>query len=79
MENVEEGGNGIASRLSNLRLLDEGVVEDGGSALLLLVGIAAGIFALGLFSRRHTRHVEAHLDELVLASSCLLALAASAA
>lgn len=79
MEHIQERRNGIAGCLSNLCLLNQSVVEDGGCALFLLSHVAASVLTLGLLSRRHTRDVEAHLDELVLASTGLLALPTCAA
>ena len=79
MQDVEEGGDSIASRLANLRLLEQGVVEKRGGILLLLASIATCVFTLRLLlCCRHARDVETHLHELILACAGLLALAAGA-
>lgn len=72
---VEELGNGIAGRLTNLGLLHECLVEERHGILLLLAaaGIATGILAIDLLLRHRAGDVESHLDELVLACCCLLA------
>lgn len=76
MQDIEEGGDGIASRLTNLRLLNQRLVEErSGILLLLLAGVAAGVFALRLLLCCHAGDVESHLDELVLARAGFLALA----
>ena len=81
MKDVEEGGDGVTGRLANLGLVDEGIIEQSGSILLLLAAsVAPGILPIGLLlRRRHTGDVEAHLDELVLTSTGLLPLAPRAA
>lgn len=72
MKDLQEGGNGITSSLADLSLVHEGLVEQGGGILLLLFGIAAGFFSLGLLARGGTRYVESHLDQLVLPRTRLL-------
>lgn len=80
MQNVEEGGDSITSSLANLCLLNESLVEERSRILLLLLTtIATRIFALGLLLRRYTGDVESHLDQLILARSCFLALASGTA
>lgn len=79
MQNIEEGGNSIASHFANLSLLNECVVEEGGSILLfLLTSITSGV-TISLFLCCHSRDVESHLNELIAASASLLALATRAA
>lgn len=80
MQNVEEGGDGITSSLTNLCLLNESLVEERSSILLLLLAIVAtGVFTLGLLLRRYAGDVEPHLDQLILARTSFLALASSTA
>lgn len=76
MQNIEEGGDSITSRLTNLCLLNQRLVEERrGILLLLLAGVATGVLALGLLLGRHTGNVKPHLDELILARTGLFALA----
>jgi hypothetical protein len=80
MQNVEEGGDGIASRLANLGLFDEGIVEEGrGVGLVLGAGVTPSVFTVSLLLGRRAGNIEAHLDELVLAGAGLLAFAPRAA
>lgn len=80
MQNLEEGGDSIASHLSNLGLLNEGLVEERRRILLLLASttIAVAVFP-AVLDGRHARDVEAHLHELIPSSTCLLALPPCAA
>jgi len=66
MEHIHEGGDGIASGLANLCLLDEGVVEKRDCILFLFVRVAACVFSLGLLPRGCPGDVEPHLRQLIL-------------
>ncbi len=74
MENIQEGGDGVACGLANVCLLDQRVVEQGHGVLLLLVGVACGVLALGLLAGGRSGYVEPHLNHLVLAGRGLPAL-----
>ncbi len=74
MEDIQKGGDGVASRLPNLGLLDKSVVEERDSVLLLLVA-APRLPPLGLLPRCGARNVEAHLGHLVPPGRGLPALA----
>lgn len=73
MQDVQERRNGVASRLANLGLLDEGVVKERYGVLLLL-RVATSVVTLGFFPRCRPWNVESHLDELILPGSRLLSL-----
>ena len=75
MQDIQERSNSIASRLSDLRLLNQGVVEQRYRILLFFVRIAASLAALGFLPGCCPGNVEPHLDELVLPGRRLLALA----
>ena len=75
MQDVEEGGNCVACGLANIRLLDQSVVEQSDGILLFLVCVASGILAFGLLAGGGAWDVKPHLHHLVLARSCLPALA----
>ena len=79
MQDLEEGGDGIAGHLSNLCLLNQRLVEECCSVLLLLACAVTAILITAVLNGGHTGDVEAHLDELVPTSSSLLALSACAA
>ena len=74
MEDIQEGGDSIASRLPNLGLLDKSVVEERDSVLLFLVA-ASCLAPLGLLPRCGARNVEPHLGHLVPPGRGLPALA----
>lgn len=78
MQNIQEGGNGIASRLANLSLVDERLIEEGSRIFDLLAVLAACVLTLRLLAGSGSGDVEAHLDELITASGGLGALCASA-
>lgn len=79
MQDIEEGGDSIARHLADFRLLNEGLVEEGGGVLLLAI-VAGGVFTtLGLHLGGGAGNIEAHLDELVAAGAGLFALSAGAA
>lgn len=65
MQDIQEGGDRIASRLTDLRLLNQSIVEERDGALLFLVHAAPSIAAFGFFPRRCAGNVEPHLRELV--------------
>jgi hypothetical protein len=50
VQDVEEGGNGIAGRLADLRLVNQSFVEECRGILLLLAGITGSVVALDLLS-----------------------------
>lgn len=78
MQNIQKGSDSIASHFTNLRLLHQRLVEERGGillGLLLLVTASLAILAVGLLFGGGSRHVKAHLNELVLAGSRLLSLA----
>lgn len=80
MQNVEEGGDSIASSLANLCLFDKSLVEECSSILfLLLTTVATGVLTLCLLLCRYSRDIESHLDELIFARTSFLALASSTA
>lgn len=74
MEDIQEAGDGVASRLPNLGLLDKSVVEERDSVLLFLV-TAPRLAPLGLLPRCGARNVEPHLGHLVPPGRSLPALA----
>lgn len=80
MQNVKEGGNGISCNLADFGLVEKGLVEHGGSSLLFALGVTAAlaITALGFLAGGGTRHIKAHLDELVATGTRLLAAGAGA-
>jgi hypothetical protein len=51
MQNIQEGGDGVARRLPNIGLLNESIVEERDGALLLLVRVAPGAAAFGFLPR----------------------------
>jgi hypothetical protein len=65
VQDIQERSNGVARRLPNFGLLNEGIVEERDGALLLLVHAAAGIAAFGLFPGGCAGDVEPHLGELI--------------
>lgn len=79
MENVQERSDSIACGLANLGLLHQGIVEQSDGVLLFFAAsIATSLVALH-FLLDGSRNVKAHLNELVLASTRLLALSARTA
>lgn len=66
VQDIRERSDGISGRLANVGLLDQRLVEERHRVLLLLVGIAGRIAALGLFPRGGAWDVDPHLHELVL-------------
>ena len=74
MQDIQEGGDRIASRLPNLRLLNKSIVKERDGALLFLVHAAPSIAAFGFFPSRCARDVEPHFRELVSPGRGLLAL-----
>lgn len=76
MQNIQEGGDGVASSFTNLGLVDQSFVEEGSGVLLLLrvASVAASILALCLLTGGDTRDVKAHLDQLIATTSSLGAL-----
>lgn len=77
MQDVQEGGESVASNLANLGLVHERLVEQIRGILLLAVTILCSrhilaIF-LGLLLGGHAWNVEAHLDQLVSCACRLLA------
>lgn len=65
VENVQEGGDSITSRLANLGLVNQGLIKESGSILFRLPVLAVGVLAFRLLTGRGTGDVETHLDELV--------------
>lgn len=74
MQDIQERSDSIASRLSDLRLLNQGVVEQRYRILLFFVRITASLAAFGFLPGCCSGNVEPHLDELILPGGCLLAL-----
>jgi hypothetical protein len=68
MKHIQKGGDGVARRLPNIRLLHKCVVEERDGVLFLLIGVATSVTALGLLSRRCPGNVEPHLHHLVFPS-----------
>lgn len=73
MQHIQEGGNCIARCLSNLRLLDEGVIKQSDSVLFFLIHVAPGLTTFSLLPGCRAGDVEPHLRELVPPSSRLSA------
>ena len=74
MQDIQEGGDRIASRLPDLRLLNKSIVEESDGALLFLVHAAPSIAAFGFLPSRCAGDVEPHLRELVSPGRSLFAL-----
>lgn len=72
MQHVEEGGDSIASRLTDFSFLNKSLIEKhGGILLLLAVLIAAGFLSFGFLLGRHAWDIKSHFDKLVLSCTCL--------
>lgn len=80
MKDLEEGRDGIAGHLSDLSLLNQGLIEECRCVLLFLSSATIAVTILSdVFDGRHTWDVESHLDQLISTSASLLALASRAA
>lgn len=74
MQNIEKGGDSIASGFANFSLLDQRFIKEGSSILFLfLSSVAAGVLSISLLLGCCPRDVKSHLHKLVLASAGLLA------
>src|SRR3569833_2962495 len=67
MQDILEGGDGVACSLAYLCLLDQGLVEQRHGVLGLLFGVASGLVAFGLLPRRGAWDGVANLGVMVLA------------